>query len=505
MTRSLFYTLVLILFGTVSCTKENLNDPQAPGRNKAEEAIRLTAEESERLPLFESDYNRSHEEVLAIANGLAEQIAKEERQRTKATAPSRMAMLTDSIIIAFPATKGATAQRPEETKIYVVNFRDHGGFTLIAGDKRVRSAVLAYNGAGEFDVHTDNPGAQLAMEYMQTYVQDEIARTEAMRGDSIYAALQAKYGFGSVNSAGPGGARTKSYEAPYFPMDGMPGGSPDNPYGTKEGSNWQVVSNGLTWYWAPVDQLVDAENMHRQEMMTLVYPMIPAQWSQRWPYDVEVVKTYPGCPTGCVATAMAQIMAYHKKPAGYMWDDYGYNVMANLDWEFNSAFTWESKSNEVIQNLGLLFFEIGKKVDMRYKPAASSAYTSNVPNAFKNLGYSSGIKKYDLTEVIWQLEDKSPIYMSGATSDFQGHAWIIDGLAQMADYHELYKNAYYQNEYLGYIKARTVNFYFNDKYLHINWGWAGNSDGWYVAGIFNARGYDFVNNLYLVMDIQYVQ
>lgn len=56
-------------------------------------------------------------------------------------------------------TKSATAQMPQEAKIYVVNFGKKAGFTLVAGDKRVQSAVLAYDGSGEFDVNTDNPGA----------------------------------------------------------------------------------------------------------------------------------------------------------------------------------------------------------------------------------------------------------------------------------------------------------------------------------------------------------
>lgn len=500
MKRYLLYVWVLILLGAVSCTKEEFSGPHRP--EEPVESITLTAEEAERLPLFETDYNRSHKEVLALADGLMKQIAKEEQQ-TKAAIPVRTAVLSDSIVLAFPATKSATAQMPQEGKIYVVNFGKKAGFTLVAGDKRVQSAVLAYDGSGEFDVNTDNPGAQLAMELMKEYIQSEIERMEAMRGDSVYTALEAKYGFGAANNTESGEAQTKGYDAPYFPMDGMPGGRPDYPYGTRQGSNWQVVCNGLTWYWAPVDNIVDAENVWHQDMMTEVYPLIPAQWNQTWPYDVEVVKTYPGCPAGCVATAVAQIMRYHKKPARFMWDNYGYNVQANLDYEHNRAFAWESKSDEVIQNLGSLFFELGQKLDMKYRTTGSSAYTSAVPNAFRHFGYSTSEEKgYNLTQVVWQLEDKLPVYMSGATSDLQGHAWVIDGLAQMADYHEQYKNAYYQGEYLGYIKVRTVNFYLNEKYLHINWGWGGNSDGWYLAGTFNVRGYKFINFLSIITDIR---
>lgn len=499
MKRNLLYVWVLILLGAVSCQKEELPGSDKP--EKTDEAITLTAEEAERLPLFESDYNRSHEEVLALADNLMKQVAEEKRQLTKARQPERTAVLSDSIVIAFPATKSATAQMPQEAKIYVVNFGRKAGFTLVAGDKRVQSAVLAYDGSGEFDVNTDNPGAQLAMELMKEYIQSEIERMEAMRGDSVYKALKAKYGFGAANNTESGEAQTKGYDAPYFPMDGMPGGRPDYPYGTRQGSNWQVVCNGLTWYWAPVDNIVDAENVWHQEMMTVVYPLIPAQWHQWWPYNVEVIKEDPGCPVGCVATAMAQIMKFHKKPAGYMWDDYGYNLLEKLDFEHNRSFAWESKSSTIITNVGQLFKDIGLKVGMQYFPSGSGAYSSLVPNAFSQYGYStSKLIDINIQNLISYLQDnKKPVYTRGSHVG-GGHAWVVDGFAQVADYRELYRNAYYRGEYVGYIKVRTVNFYLNDKYFHCNWGWGGQSDGWYLAGTFNPS----TNNPYTDIQTIYV-
>lgn len=78
----------------VSCSKENLSQQENPLASKPQEAIVLTADETERLPLFEIDYNRSHKEVLAVADNLVKQIAKEEQQ-TKATIPARTAVLSD--------------------------------------------------------------------------------------------------------------------------------------------------------------------------------------------------------------------------------------------------------------------------------------------------------------------------------------------------------------------------------------------------------------------------
>ena len=503
MKRKLRYLSALALLAVVSCAKTDLTTPE-PGA--VQEAITLTSEEAQRMPLFEPDYNRSHDEVLAIADNLMEQIGKD-RQLVKTRSQTGRPILSDSIVIAVPLTRSTTANAPEETKIYVVNFGDQGGFTLVARDKRVLNPVLAYSTSRAFGTDTDNPGAQLAMEYMQTYVLDEIEKLEALRGDSIYTALQTKYGFGAVNESGQGDVRTRGYDAPYLPMDGMPGSSPDNPYGTKEGSNWQVVCNGLTWYWAPVDRMVDAENLHRQEVLTLVYPMIPTQWGQGWPNNTEVVRTKNAPATGCGPTAMAQIMAYHRKPAGYMWNSYGYNLLEKLNGEYNYDFSWESKSSAVIDNIGKLLLDIGTISGAVYGPTETGLANSNAVKGFRAMGYWCDYKAYyDKTLMEYSLTDKKPVYMSGfrlASDGRHGHAWVVDGYGQKADYNMVYKDCYYQGEYVGYIKTASVNFTMEEYYYHCNWGWNGKDNGWYVAGMFNPPSHgNYKDKQFMIIEIQ---
>lgn len=291
-------------------------------------------------------------------------------------------------------------------------------------------------------------------------------------------------------------------------MDGMPGSSPDNPYGTRQGSNWQVVSNGLTWYWAPVDNIVDAEKPWYQEMMTLVYPMIPAQWGQGWPYNVKVKVDKGAANTGCGPTAMAQIMAYHRKPAGYMWDDYGYNLLEKLDFEHNRSFAWESKSFAVIDNIGKLLQDIGTISGAIYEPTETKLATSDAAEGFRAMGYVCDYRTYyDKTLMVYSLTDKKPVYMSGArqksANDYIGHAWVVDGYAQKADYNMIYKYCYYRGESVGYIKTPSVNFTFDEYYYHCNWGWNGKDNGWYLAGMFNPPSHGkYDNYLYMIIGIQ---
>lgn len=486
----LLLAALLTLTGTSSCQKEEFAEPELSKPTTTEDAIVLTQEEALRMPLFETEVCRSAEEILAIAEGLMAEIAREERQ-TKAASPTRRAVLTDSIVVVRPTTKVAAASAADRVpcaNIYLVNFGERAGFAWIAGDKRVQTSVLAYDGSGEFDRNTDNPGAQLAMEYMESYVQEEVERLEAMRGDSIYRSLEVKYGFGAAQQSAE--VPSKSYYAPYFPMEGVAGSSPDNPYGTKQGSNWQVVTNGLTWYWAPVDRMEDAEKPHYQEMLTLIYPMIPAQWGQEWPYNTEVVKHENSRYTGCGPTAMAQIMAYHKKPAGYRWNDYGYNIQANLDWDLNRDFAWESKSSDVIADIGRLLYDLGKITNAQYGPTGTGIYPQDAANGFRQMGYSCDYKTYyNKTLIEYSLTDQRPVYMRGTRTKSDGsksgHAWVIDGYGQKADYYMIYKDCYYQGEYVGYIKTASVNFTIDEYYFHCNWGWNGKDNGWYLAGVFN--------------------
>lgn len=100
-------------------------------------------------------------------------------------------------------------------------------------------------------------------------------------------------------------------------------------------------------------------------------------WGQGCGYNLELETLNCTLPcgkayTGCVATAMAQIMRYHQHPTSFSW-----NSMTNNSGNFPIA---------------LLMKDIGKNVGMDYKcDGSSSADTENVvANVFKSkYGYSS--------------------------------------------------------------------------------------------------------------------
>lgn len=81
-----------------------------------------------------------------------------------------------------------------------------------------------------------------------------------------------------------------------------------------------------------------------------------------------------------------------------------------------------------------------------------------------------------------------------SNNELNGHAWIVDGtwvIDMTVNYYDIGED--YNNPGYQLVSSnRTKN-----KYFHINWGWGGNSNGYFLLGIFDtskADEYDFVNN-----------
>lgn len=212
--------------------------------------------------------------------------------------------------------------------------------------------------------------------------------------------------------------------------------------------------------------------------------------------------------TGCVATAMAQIINYHEYPAhGFGTHQYYHNTYGLLQADFANttyqyplmpdSLDWNSSAAQV-NAVATLMHDCGVAVNMDYGPSASSAYTQVARSALvTHFGYEAQLAlkyyRYNSSSYglpIWttvtlyednewasilmaELNEGRPILYRGDGSD--GHAWVCDG-------------------------------YDNDTLLHFNWGWGGSADGYFAIGhimsdnynpgdIFTpASGFSFNNN-----------
>jgi len=203
-------------------------------------------------------------------------------------------------------------------------------------------------------------------------------------------------------------------------------------------------------------------------------PLINTEWGQTSGYNVN--SPDKGCPngklppTGCVATAMAQIMRYHQKPSPYNW--------SNMPNYYSTSETAK------------LMRDVGKSVGMDYTCDGSSAETSKTANAFVNsFGYTSAkFQEYNYNVVVSEIKANRPVILSGGKNDgwwifghyADGHAWVCDGLMEIKNY-ECKKTytPFSPNPIL--MKQQTSSQLF----LHMNWGWHGSHDGYYAYNNFN--------------------
>lgn len=229
---------------------------------------------------------------------------------------------------------------------------------------------------------------------------------------------------------------------------------------------------------------------------TQVGPLITTKWGQDAPYNAQT-PTYINSNneeehsrTGCVATAMAQVMAYHKYPAvgkGSHEDWWSVQVGDIRHESVNygeATYNWENMSDA---DIAKLMYHCGIAVDMTYDLAergGSGAVDNMIGAALRTyFGYSKSVsyieKKNYVTEdwiklMTEELDDSRPVIYGAWDShhDF-GHELILDGYAKKSD---------------------------TDVMFHINWGWNGDCDGYYAISALNPdnayTNSDNVNDFY---------
>lgn len=201
-----------------------------------------------------------------------------------------------------------------------------------------------------------------------------------------------------------------------------------------------------------------------------ISPLVSAKWDQGSPYNDRCPVVYnQKTITGCVATAMAQIIYTHRYAKGtgkISYQMYVDNSTQSFDFaaaKFDFAAmtdTYSDKSTTASREaVAELMEACGKSVRMSYIPGFSSAITSDVPQALKNyFGYdrhTALCSRWDYQTEQWEtiiyneLLAGRPVYYSGSTINGGGHAFVCDG-------------------------------YDGNGLFHINWGWSGMSDGFFA-------------------------
>ncbi len=248
----------------------------------------------------------------------------------------------------------------------------------------------------------------------------------------------------------------------------------------------EIPANMRSWLEGYVEQFEYLQTHNNTKASTLttvsgdrILPMLDCHWDQDAPYNDQ-------CPmingkravTGCVATAMAQIMYYHQWPEqttkeipAYTTKTHGIFMpkigITTIDWD-NIISSYSSSYTEAMKNaISTLMLLCGCAVKMNYDSDVSGANCS--PYVFVNyFGYDSNGISYVFrnyySNTVWnqmiydELKEGRPVLYSGQSSS-GGHAFVIDG-------------------------------YDNNDYFHVNWGWGGYQDDYFLLGALNDYNYD---------------
>ena len=225
-----------------------------------------------------------------------------------------------------------------------------------------------------------------------------------------------------------------------------------------------------------------------------IAPLIETKWYQSEPYNklcpvIDGIRTV----TGCVATSMAQVMNYHKWPTAACTAIPGYSTKTKdkdkkecdlkMDGLSTTTFDWSNMisdytaitgSAEEQQAVATLMLYCGVSIEMGYglsTNGGSAAYNEAIPFALKTyFGYDGGVhhvyrKNYSYAtwvDMIYsELAASRPVVLGGQSCG-GGHSFVCDGYSSLPD---------------G--KSTSAD------YFHINWGWAGRSDGYFLLSLLN--------------------
>ena len=210
---------------------------------------------------------------------------------------------------------------------------------------------------------------------------------------------------------------------------------------------------------------------------TFINPLLGTiKWDQATPYNIfcPIIHAIQA-PTGCVATAMAQVMKYHQWPVTgtgtktYKASEVSDSLTADFsgttyDWA-NMTNTYDGYSTAAQDTaVARLMYHCGVAVNMDYSPSSSGAYDNDIPAALSNyFGYDKNAQLYTrnyFSESEWinliktELNASRPLLYGGASLDGAGHQFVCDG-------------------------------YDSDNLFHFNWGWSGVCNGYFELSSLN--------------------
>lgn len=383
--------------------------------------------------------NRSIDEAMQIVQSSIKML--EDNAVTRSTSQRKIDLNKTKVCKLNSRTR--SGEYRTDTLMYVFNFADNEGFAIIAAPKNV-NALLAITESGnyDFDQPTEVEGFKLFVEMAKKYVEREMQANRF---------------------------------PPFYPP----------------------VKDTVT-------TLISSKN-----------PLVTVKWGQAFPEGLYC----PNTVCGCANTAAIQIFSYYEYPT-YINLTFSQRERDNIsiNWtelkkhnrgdscyasHTNCLATIDShkKIGELARQCAVyaqsIFYDGTTQISntaplpygytnyVKWNDGATGTIINDVVDMIEAMGYARPtFSAYYSKCTQTPLNSNKPIFMGGQGA-VGGHAWIIDG----------YK--YYEDVITDHnTEPATVTTSYR-YYNHVNWGWYGNSDGYYFDGIFDANdAYSYDNPSY---------
>ncbi|SHH08943.1 Uncharacterised Sugar-binding Domain [Anaerosphaera aminiphila DSM 21120] len=241
----------------------------------------------------------------------------------------------------------------------------------------------------------------------------------------------------------------------------------------------QYIRNNPKEFKCVIDEKVLLRDEHGATSQTVAPFLNDIKWDQLDPYNLLAPEYEAGkkSATGCVATAMAQVMKYYNYPTkgvkdtSYDWRNPYTGVVTNLSSDIsNHTYDWDNMPKSYIgvtdeaqrQNVAQLMYDAGVAAKMEYGESSGTASLYAGQAFVENFGYDEGLKdlyRSSYSKEDWQnivreeLIEKRPVFYGGSGKS-GGHQFILDG-------------------------------YDDNNLYHVNWGWGGMANGYYALDAMN--------------------
>ena len=222
-----------------------------------------------------------------------------------------------------------------------------------------------------------------------------------------------------------------------------------------------------------------------------VAPLVTSRWNQGDPYNLTCPDYYKSDGTkgrpasGCTATAIAQVMYYYRYPSETkssipsLTNTYkvtsatgtttNKTVTARsvprgtpLDWDHMRDRYEGGETEEERLAVANLMLYCGQMVQMDYGSSSSANPSMASTGLYKYFGYDDGCYVADRGD--YKLDDWIQLLYTELST---GHPLIYTGVSS------------------GGAHAFVVDGFDGDNLFHVNWGWGGSSDGWFLITVMN--------------------